>query len=58
MKKAREKLYLVILVLPSIIRLLKYSFEPIKFNYDNLTPKEKECISREDFDKVKLLCND
>jgi hypothetical protein len=56
--KATQKLYLVILVLPAIIRLLKYSFDPIKFNYDNLTPNEKECISREDFNKVKMICND
>jgi hypothetical protein len=54
--RTEKKLYLIISVFPSIIKLLKYSFESINFKYEYLTPKEKECVSREDFEKIKLLC--
>lgn len=37
----------------SIRGLLAYSWSPISYNYDLLTPTEKQCITREDFEGLK-----
>ncbi len=51
-----KKVLALILIMPSVIRLFKYSFEPIHFEYEGLTPAEKKCITKEDFKTIKWLC--
>ena len=51
-----KKVLALILIMPSIIRLFKYSFGPINFKYEGLSPAEKMCITEEDFQTVKWLC--
>lgn len=33
----------------AVIRLLRYSWTDIKFDYEGLTPEEKKLVSRDDF---------
>jgi hypothetical protein len=59
MKKAVSKTkaeLALILIMPSVIRLFKYSFEPIHFEYKGLTPDEQKCITEDDFKTIKWLC--
>jgi hypothetical protein len=37
----------------SLCRLLKYSFQEIDWNYDNLTRTEKLCVTRKQFEEIK-----
>jgi hypothetical protein len=36
-------------------KILGYSFEPIKFDYDKLTQTEKELVSKEEFENLLRL---
>jgi hypothetical protein len=51
-----KKILALILIMPSVIRLFKYSFEPIHFEYKGLTPDEQKCITEDDFKTIKWLC--
>lgn len=39
------------------IRLLKYSFDPIHWDYNALTVEERKCITREQFNKLREWVN-
>ena len=38
----------------AISRLFHYSFDEINWDYNNLTAREKQCVSPEEFELIKL----
>ena len=38
-------------------RLLKYSFEPINWNYEQLTSEEKKLCTLEEFEEIEEFVN-
>jgi hypothetical protein len=39
-----------------VIALMKYSFEPIDFDYNKLNNLEKQLMTKEDFEQIKKIC--
>lgn len=42
-------------LMKSVLRLLKYSWEPIDYDYGQLTIEERNCISKDHFDVLVNL---